>query len=200
MKVIVIGGKGTIGRCIVKALSKKHEVITVGKTSGDFQANIADVNAIKTLFEQVGKVDAIVSAAGEARWKPFDTLTQEDFYIGLNSKLMGQVNLVKIGKEYLNPNGSITLTTGILADDPVNMTTSAAMVNGAIHSFVKAVNLELRGQVRVNAVAPGLVEDSAKKYGDLFPGYNIIPMDKVAAAYVRCVEGWDSGEVIRIFQ
>ena len=84
------------------------------------------------MFEKTGKLDAIICIAGESKWDNFNNLTEEDYYIGLRSKLMGQVNLVRIGQHYLNKKGSITLTTGILADDPVVKTTSAAMVNGGM--------------------------------------------------------------------
>ena len=73
------------------------------------------------------------------------------------------------------------------------------MVNGAIHSFVLALNLELKDQQRVNVVCPGLVADSAEKYKDYFPGYNAIPMDKVVNGYVRSIEGSESGKIIRIY-
>ena len=96
--------------------------------------------------------------------KPFKDLTEEDYYKGIKNKLMGQVNLVKIGRNYMNHGGSITLTTGILADNPVKMTTSAALVNGGIHSFVKAAALEIKNNIRVNVISPGLVEDSEEKY------------------------------------
>jgi len=155
--------------------------------------------AMKAMFEKTGKVDAIVCAAGEAKWAPLDELSEEDYYIGLKSKLMGQVNLVRIGRKHLNENGSITLSTGILADDPVTKTTSAAMVNGAIHSFVPAVILELRSDIRVNVVSLGVVEDAYEKYKDYFPGHNPIPTKKVVNAYVRSVEGKINGEIIRVY-
>jgi NAD(P)-dependent dehydrogenase (short-subunit alcohol dehydrogenase family) len=85
------------------------------------------------MFESIGNVDAVVCIAGEAKWAAFDSMTEEDFHIGLRSKLMGQVNLVRIGQDYMNEGGSFTLSTGILADHPVELTTSAAMVNGGIH-------------------------------------------------------------------
>ena len=199
MKIVIIGGNGTIGSKLTSHFAKNHKVIVVGRNSGDFQADIGDSESIKALFEKSGPVDAIVCAAGEAKWAPFREISEEDFYIGLRSKLMGQVNLVRIGCEYLNPNGSITLTTGILADDPVFMTTSAAMVNGGIHSFVKAVALEVDPGIRVNVVSPGLVEDAVDKYQDYFPGHTAIPMDKVVKGYVKSVEGLGSGEIIRIY-
>lgn len=199
MKIIIIGGKGTIGKKVSAHLSTKHEIIIAGRTSGDVTVDISDSQSIKTMFESIGKVDAIICIAGEAKWAAFDSLTEEDFYIGLKSKLMGQVNLVRIGQDYLNPGGSLTLTTGILADYPVVLTTSAAMVNGGIHSFVKAVSLELKNGLRINIVSPGLVEDAAEKYDAYFPGQNPVSMDKVIDAYVSSVEGKETGEIIRVY-
>ena len=199
MKIVIIGGNGTIGRRIGAYFEKKHQVITAGRTTGDVTVDIADSKSIKAMFEGLGKVDAIICVAGEAKWAPFDELTEHDFYIGLKSKLMGQVNLARIGRAYLTSGGSITLTTGILADHPVVMTTSAAMVNGGIHSFVKAAALELEDGLRINAVSSGLVEDSVEKYEAYFPGHNPIPMPKVINAYVRCVEGKSSGQVLTVY-
>jgi len=199
MKILIIGGEGTIGRKVASYFSQKNEVTIAGRNSGDVHVDITGVDAIEALFKKIGAVDAVICTAGEAKWAPFKELTEEDYYIGFRSKLMGQVNLVRIGKEYLNPSGSITLTTGILADDPVPMTTSAAMVNGAIHSFVKAVALELENGIRVNAVSSGLVEDAVEKYKDYFPGHHPIPMDKMLRGYIRSVEGKGNGEVIRIY-
>ena len=150
------------------------------------------------MFESIGNVDAIVAIAGDAKWDKFNNLSEDDFYIGIKSKLMGQVNVVRIGKDFLNSNGSITLSTGILADDPVDMTTSAAMVNGGIHSFVKAVALELENGVRINAVSSDLVEDAYEKYKDYFPGNTPVPMSKIVDGYVKCIEGKITGRIIRI--
>lgn len=199
MKILIIGGNGTIGKAVSNHLATKHEIVTAGRTSGDVQVDMSDSDSIKAMFDAVGKLDAIVCIAGEAKWGAFDSLTEDDYYIGLRSKLMGQVNIVRIGKDYLTEDGSITLSTGILADYPVATTASAAMVNGGIHSFVKAVALELRTRCRVNVVSLGLVEDSVERYADYFPGHNPIPMYKVINAYVKSIEGHDNGLIIRIY-
>ncbi len=199
MKILIVGGNGTIGSKVRDHLSKKHEVITAGRNSGDVNVDMRDGRSVKAMLEKTGKVDALVCTAGEAKWADFDAMTEEDFYIGIKSKLMGQVNLVSVGKEYMNPGGSFTLSTGILADHPVLMTTSAAMVNGAIHSFVKAVCLELKNQIRINVVSSGLVEDAVDHYQDYFPGHNPIPMKKVVNGFVKSIEGAGSGEIIRIY-
>ncbi|NNL15310.1 MAG: short chain dehydrogenase [Flavobacteriaceae bacterium] len=200
MKILIIGGKGTIGQPVTEHFQIENEVIVAGRSSGEVNIDIADINSIEKGLKTLKKVDAIVCIAGEAKWANFNELTEEDYYIGLRSKLMGQVNLVRIGKNYLTSGGSITLSTGILADDPVIKTTSAAMVNGAIHSFVKAVALEIENGIRVNAVSLGMVEDAYEKYKDYFPGHNPVPMKKAVNAFVRSVNGKGSGEIIRVYE
>ena len=199
MKILIIGGAGTIGKKVSAYFKNKHEVIIAGRNSGDVTVDIEDSKSIESMLQKTGNVDAIISITGSAKWAAFDQMSEEDFYIGLRNKLMGQVNLVRLGGDYVNEGGSITLTTGILADDPVVNTSSPAMVNGAIHSFVKAVSLELACQPRINAVSCGLVEDSAVKYDGIFPGHNPIPMNKVINCYAKSVEGKINGEAIRMY-
>ena len=200
MKILVIGGKGTIGRTVVDYLQSKHEVLIAGRNSGDVTVDIADETSIRNMFDKLEDIDAVLCIAGEAKWDYLSELSEEDFYIGIRSKLMGQVNLTRIAQQHLTRGGSITLTTGILADDPVVMTTSAAMVNGAIHSFVKAAALEMQNEIRVNVVSAGLVEDAAEKYADYFPGHNPVPMYKVVNGYVKSVLGKGNGEIIRVYE
>ena len=199
MKILVIGGHGTIGKKVAEYLNQKHEIIVAGRNGGDFLVDITDADSIRELLEAIPSLDSIICCAGEAKWDDFKDLTEKDYYIGIRSKLMGQVNLVRIAQDYLKSRGSITLSTGILADDPVVKTTSAAMVNGAIHSFVLAVALEIQNELRVNVVSLGVVEDAYEKYKGFFPGHNPIPMSKVVNAYVRSIEGKGNGEIIRVY-
>lgn len=200
MNILIIGGGGTIGRVVVEYFQQQHKVLIAGRNHGDVKVDIADMSSIEVMFQQLDDLDAVLCIAGEAKWEYLSEMTEEDFYIGIRSKLMGQVNLTRIAQRYLNKGGSITLTTGILAEDPVVMTTSAAMVNGAIHSFVKAAALEMQNEIRINAVSAGLVEDAAVKYADYFPGHNPVPMEKVVNGYVKSVLGKKNGEVISVYE
>ena len=199
MKILIIDGNGTIGKKVAAHLNEKHEVVIAGRKDADVFVDLKDPDSILRMFENVPLIDAVVCTAGEAKWDNFNDLTEDDYYIGIRSKLMGQVNLVRIGKDFINSGGSITLTTGILGEDPVAKTASAALVNGALHSFVKAVNLEIENDIRVNVVAPGLVQDAYEKYKAFFPGFNPVPMEKVINGYVRSVEGRIRGQLIRVY-
>ena len=199
MKILIIGGPGTIGKKVVAHFESNHEVITAGRHSGELNVDIADAASIQDLFVQTGKVDAVIVIAGEAKWAPFESLSEDDFYIGIRNKLMGQVNVVRIGKAFIKEGGSITLTTGILGERPVPMTTSAALVNGAIHSFVLAFKEDFPDGPRLNVVAPGLVEDAYEKYKEYFPGHTPVSMKDVCTAYAESVLGDLHGEVIRVY-
>lgn len=200
MKILLIGASGTIGRPVSEHLRRRHDVVSAGRTSGDLQVDLSSSDSILQMYKEAGLLDAVVCIAGEAKWGPFESLSEADFHIGLNHKLMGQVNLVRLGTVALCSGGSFTLSTGILADDPVCQTSSAALVNGALHSFVRAVALELRNGQRINAVSLGLVEDAVAKYERYFPGHNPVPMSKAVNAYLKSIEGHQTGSVIRCYE
>jgi NAD(P)-dependent dehydrogenase (short-subunit alcohol dehydrogenase family) len=198
MRIVIIGASGTIGKKVCAELSKRHEVITAGSKSGDIRVDIGSADSIEAMFIQAGKFDACVCTAGHTALAPFQTMKEEDLYIGIRGKMMGQVNLVRIGQRYINDYGSFTLTSGILGDDPIAGSSPAALVNGAINSFVTAAAIDLGRGIRINVVSPGLVEDSAEKLGSFFPGYDAVPMFRVVNGYLRSVEGKITGKVILV--
>ncbi len=198
MKIVIIGATGTIGKAVVAALSSEHELIKVAKSSGDYQTDISDENSVKALFEKIGAFDALVSVAGSIHFGPLKEFDQSKWQIGLKSKLLGQVNLVMQGLSYIRPNGSFTLTSGILSDDPILYGVSATMVNSAINGFVKAAAIELENGVRINSVSPTLLKESIKDYGSFFRGFIPVDAEIVAQAYIKSVEGRQTGQVYKV--
>lgn len=63
MKILIIGGNGTIGNKVSSHFSKNNEVIIAGRTSGDVKVDIADSKFIKLKFEKTGFVNALVCMA-----------------------------------------------------------------------------------------------------------------------------------------
>lgn len=198
MKIVIVGATGTIGSKITADLESDHEVVKVGSNSGDIQGDITDSESIEELFKEVESFDALISATGAAHFGPVKDMAEDDFQRGLNSKLMGQINLVLIGQKFVDPNGSFTLTSGILSEDPVYASSNLAAVNGAINSFVKAAAMELENGVRINAVSPGVVEDSPELF-DAFPGHKPVAMDDVVRGYRKSALGNINGEVVEIY-
>ncbi|EZP27122.1 short chain dehydrogenase [Pseudomonas sp. RIT288] len=198
MKILLIGAAGTIGSAVDKELSQRHEVIRIGRSSGDFQVDISDSASIRKLFEQTGKFDALICAAGNVTFAPLGEMNADSFALGLKDKLMGQVNLLLIGREYANDGASFTFTTGVLSHDPIRTGASAALVNGALDSFVKAAAIELPRGLRVNSISPTVLLEAMGSYAPYFRGYKPVPAADVALAYAKSVEGLQTGQTFHV--
>ncbi|NUT78612.1 short chain dehydrogenase [Pseudomonas sp. C1C7] len=198
MKILLIGAGGTIGKAIDKELSPRHEIVRIGRTSGDFHVDISDSASIRKLFEQTGKFDALICAAGNVTFAPLAEMTEDSFALGLKDKLMGQVNLLLIGREFANDGASFTFTTGVLSHDPIRSGACAALVNGALDSFVRAAAIELPRGLRVNSISPNVLVEAMDKYAPYFRGFKPVPAVDVALAYAKSVEGLQTGQTFHI--
>ena len=194
MKILLIGANGTVGSAVKAELAQRHEVISIGRNSGDFQVDISDSASIRKLFEQTGNFDALICAAGSVNFVALGEMQDSDFELGLRDKLMGQVNLLLIGREYANDGASFTFTSGILNRDPIRTGASAALVNGAIDGFVKAAAIELPRGLRVNSVSPTVLVEAMGGYAPYFRGYKPVTGADVALAYAKSVEGLQTGQ------
>jgi NAD(P)-dependent dehydrogenase (short-subunit alcohol dehydrogenase family) len=195
MKIIIVGAGGTVGSTAVQALSGRHDIVTVGRTSGDVQMDIDDVETIRAMYHQVGKVDAVVSAIGHAHFGPVHGMTGEQFMTGLKHKALPQVNLVLEGFDYMNDGGSFTVTSGVLNRDPISGGSGAAAANGAIDGFVIGAAVDMPRGIRINAVSPEILEASREAYDGFFPGHVHVSDEAVGLAYCKSVEGCLSGQI-----
>jgi hypothetical protein len=98
----------------------------------------------------------------------------------MRGKFFGQANLVLIGQRYVNQGGSFMLTSGVFAPP-----------GQKCH--------RRRGRFRGNVVSPTIVGDSVDEYARLFPGLGSVPMATLVAHYVACIEGGDTGRIVRAY-
>lgn len=195
--IVLFGSNGTIGKAVAKHLHETgNTVIGVNRSSGDYQANIDDKASIQNVLDKIGKFDAIVNAAGNMAMGNIQDLTDEQFASSIASKLMGQVNLVRTSLPFIADNGSITLVSGILTNEPVPGGSIASLVNGGIEGFVKTAALEMPRGIRLNCVSPTILTESIPAFGPYMQGFVPVDADKVAIAYLRCIFGNINGRII----
>jgi NAD(P)-dependent dehydrogenase (short-subunit alcohol dehydrogenase family) len=199
MKIVLVGASGTIGQAVAAELGTRHDIVRVGRASGDRQVDMKDYEAVRRLFASLGAFDAVVSTAGHVHFGPMASMGPAEYAVGLADKLMGQVNLVLAGREHIADGGSFTLTSGVLTDDPIRNGSGASMANAALEGFVRGAAIELPRGVRINAVSPTLLTESVPQYGAYFRGFPTVSAARVALAYAKSVEGAQTGQVYRVF-
>ncbi|MEV5507570.1 short chain dehydrogenase [Streptomyces orinoci] len=199
MKVLVIGASGTVGSAVrALLLERGHEVVTVGRSgTADVIADMTDPGSVSRMYEQVTGLDAVVCAAGGAVFRPLPQLTAEDFEATFRGKALSQLELVRQGARHVAPQGSFTLISGVLTEEPIVAGAAVSAANGAVEAFARAAAIELAPQ-RVNVVSPTLVAESADAYGAFFPGIEPVPARRVALAYLRSLEGHATGQIYRV--
>ncbi len=165
MKIIVIGASGTIGRAVSEELGQRHDVIRVGRTRG-LSGGYYLPGSVEALFAQTGEVDAIVSTTGNLHFGPLSTMTDSQFNLGLQDKLLGQIRTALIGQHFLRDGGSITLVSGIVAQEPIAQGVNATTVNAGLEGFVRAAACELPRGIRINLISPTVLSESLAAYGD----------------------------------
>jgi len=196
MKILIVGASGLLGSGAVSALSGENEIIPASR-SGKVSVDLTDPNSIAAMYEQVGKVDAVIAATGKVPFKSITALTLEDYRSGIADKVLGQIELVRRGIEFVNDGGSFTLTTGILARAAIPTGTVASVANGALESFVKAAAIEMPRGIRINVVSPSVLVE-ATGYHSYFPGFEQVTLKAVGKAYAKSINGKKTGHTYEI--
>lgn len=197
--VILIGAQGKMGQAALSGLGK-HNVITASRSGEgcDFQVDITSKESIEQLYQNVGSFDAVVNTAGFCEYAHFSEMSDEQWQTTIQSKLMGQINLVNVGLNYINQGGSFTLISGILNIKPIPLAIADATTSGAIDTFVQCVAHELPRGIRINVVNPTVLEEAWDVYGEMMPGFQPVPGALVGKAFERSVDGFISGQVIYV--
>jgi NAD(P)-dependent dehydrogenase (short-subunit alcohol dehydrogenase family) len=202
-RILLVGASGTLGRAISTELGARHKIIFAGRSNADVILDISDAESIRIALKKAGELDAVVCAAGEVTFAPLADfhaapLGDSLYTLGLRNKLMGQVNLALAARDILSDRGSITLTSGVLSDQPIAAGTSASMVNGALESFTRAAAIELPRGLRINCVSPTVLTEAMPKYAPFFRGFEPVSAARAALAFSRSVEGLETGQVYRV--
>jgi NAD(P)-dependent dehydrogenase (short-subunit alcohol dehydrogenase family) len=195
--VLVVGASGRLGSAVVAALSGRHEVVEASRSGENF-VDLTNPASIAGLYAAVGRVDAVACTAGKTPYGALTDLTSDQWLAGVRDKLLGQVELVRLGMEHVTDGGSFTLVSGILSEQPVPTSPNASTVDGGVDAFDRSAAIELpRGQ-RINAVSATVFAEAWDAYGPMFPGATPIPVADAAAAYVASIEGSGSGQVLKV--
>lgn len=198
MRLLLIGGTGTIGAAVARAFSALGDEVISASRSAAPPVDITDQDSIHRFLETVGPFDAVIVTAGKVPSVALTDAAPSDFDAGFANKLGGQISVVLAAVGRIADHGSITLTSGILAQHAVPGSVVTAAVNGALEGFVARAALDLPRGVRLNAVSPTIVLRPGQS-SEAFRGFRSVTPDEAAQAYVRSAYGVETGQVFRVW-
>jgi NAD(P)-dependent dehydrogenase (short-subunit alcohol dehydrogenase family) len=194
MRILIVGATGTIGQAVAAELGSTHELVRASYSKAPLRVDIGDPASIRALYSAVGMLDAVISIAGPARFKPFTQLTDDDYSFTLTHKLMGQVNLVRLGMDSVTDGGAFILTSGVLSTKPMPGSGVISLANAGLEGFTRAAALEAPRGIRLNIVSPPWVTETLQALG--MPLADALPAREVAKTYARVLSDQGTGRVV----
>lgn len=165
MKIAVIGGTGTVGTGIVNLLKKEYEVISTGKTRGDFNVDLLDPKSIQRFFNEVKDLDGIISTIGDGKMGTLQEMKSDDFNHAFQSKIVANVNLFQEVTKHLKDGSFMIVTSGIAATNPIPGASTLSAACAAIEAWVRSASVEETNGIRINAVSPAFVKETMELFG-----------------------------------
>ncbi|MBW4096017.1 MAG: short chain dehydrogenase [Acidobacteria bacterium] len=206
MRILVVGATGTLGKNVVNALQTHHaqygegtlDILGASRLSSEYVVDCQDDLSVRSLFEKVGIVDAVVSTIGGAKWASASEADLGTYKTTLDGKLLCQLRIALAARNHVSLGGSITLTSGIVGNYVFHGGSPSAIVNIGLDAFVKSASAEF-SNLRINTVSPTVLEESASAYASVFPGFQSVSGAVAGAAYVRSVYGAETGQIIKVW-
>ncbi|AJQ96600.1 short chain dehydrogenase [Gynuella sunshinyii] len=190
MKIVIIGATGTIGNAVCTRLTEHHHVIKASRSS-ELIVDLKQPETLHNIFDQHPDVDAILCTAGRSAFGQLDSLTDEEINLGIDNKLQGQIQLVRIARRKMKEGGVIVLTTGMLAQNPNPLSSMATMINRGIEGFVEAASLDMPNMQKLHAVSPPMAKETAEKLG----WQGGIPAKEIAKLYEEALTSTHQGKI-----
>lgn len=179
---LVTGGSRGIGRAVVERLAEAGMDVTFTYLGNEAAAeelaaahpdaaitalrvDVRDPDAVNRcvdrLVERVGTLDVLVNNAGVIRDNLLPLLEKDDLDAVFETNILGVVHCCRAVVPYMmsKRSGSIVNISSVSAEKGGRGQTNYAASKGAVNAFTKALAVEVgRRGIRVNAVAPGVIE------------------------------------------
>jgi NAD(P)-dependent dehydrogenase (short-subunit alcohol dehydrogenase family) len=163
-RILCIGGSTGIGAALVKKLADNHQIIIASRTPPSFshenvQHLVYDVTQPQPeQLTAIGPIDKFVYFPGNINLKPLSMLKLEHFKEEMQLNFFGLVETVKTIYAQMNEGSSMVFFSTVAVQTGMPFHSSIASAKGAIEGFTRALAAEAAPKIRVNAIAPSIVD------------------------------------------
>lgn len=163
---LIIGGSSGIGKELALILALEHNVHVLSRNASDadlppsIETHDADILSDDISSFLPDSLDGLVYCPGSINLKPFRSLKDEDFINDFNINVLGAVKATQQSLKALKKGNSpaILYFSTVAVATGMNFHSSIATAKGAIEGLTKSLAAEFAPKIRVNAIAPSLID------------------------------------------
>ncbi|PQJ32812.1 oxidoreductase [Nonlabens arenilitoris] len=217
--ILLIGGSHGIGNAIVQHMYQNNNIYVASRENENLPDGVTHIN-FDALTDELDttalpeSLDGFVYCPGSINLKPFKMLKQKHFEDDMNINFFSMLKVTRTVLPLLTKEGTSSMVyfSTVAVGTGMPFHTSVAAAKGAIEGFAKALAAEYAPTVRVNVIAPSLVDtplagrllnnDAKKeKMGEMHPLKRVGTPDDIASVAAFLLEqntGWITGQVIGV--
>ncbi|MBO0340768.1 MAG: SDR family oxidoreductase [Bacteroidota bacterium] len=162
--ILLIGGSYGIGLELAKKLSKNNQVYVASRSNEDLSGLDITHISFDALTEDISekaipeKLDGFVYCPGSINLKPFKTMGVDTIQNDMEINFIALAKTVKSIINRMNEGSSMVFFSTVAVGTGMPFHTSVSAAKGAIEGFARALAAEYAPKVRVNVIAPSLVD------------------------------------------
>lgn len=162
--ILMIGGSKGIGLAILQQIHQDNNVFVASRTAENLELTNVNHLPFDALTDQLDlsklpeELHGFVYCPGSINLKPFKMLGINDFEEDMQLNFIGLVKVVKEIMPRMATGSSMVFFSTVAVGTGMPYHTSVASSKGAIEGFTKALAAEYAPRVRVNVIAPSLVD------------------------------------------
>lgn len=217
-KILIVGGSSGIGLELARLLQPSHDLTVASRHVGPLsemgiphvQLDVLEDIVNSDIFPE--SLDGLVYAPGSINLKPFKMLSEDAFRQDLEVNFMGLIRVLKAVMPRLGEGASLVFFSTVAVGSGMPFHASVAAAKGAVEGFARALAAEYAPRLRVNVIAPSLVdtplaerllnnEKKREKMNERHPlGRVGDPADiaRCAAFLLSDESSWVTGQVFRV--
>lgn len=160
---LIIGGSKGVGEQIVQELSEKGNFCHVFSRTNpnySFNGNWYQLDALNDELPQIESLDGLVYCLGSINLKPFHRLSLDDFKADYAINVGGAIKAFQFYLPALkkSDSASVVMFSTVAVQSGMPFHASIAAAKGAVEGLVKSLAAEFAPKIRVNAIAPSLID------------------------------------------
>lgn len=164
--ILLIGGSYGIGASLTKIIANDNNVIVASRTKPQDEINNVKYLSFDALNDEIDEnelpeiIDGFVYFPGSINLRPFKGLSIDSFKQDLEINVLSLIKVLKsiLPRLSLSNNSSLVFLSTVAVSQGMPFHSSVATAKGAIEGLAKSLAAEYAPKMRVNVIAPSIVD------------------------------------------